>query len=104
MFAFLPHPPGVDDVRALARRVDTARHHGVPKGCVLDPALRAAPPEAGGLDPLAMISGGGRPLVLREAVSAIHRAADDKRVAGLIARVQLPAAGAGAGSGARGGR
>jgi len=92
MFAFLPKPPGVDEVRALTRRVDTARHHGVPKGCVLELDLRAAPPEAGGLDPLAIITGGGRPLVLREAVSALHRAADDPRVAGLIARVQLPAA------------
>jgi protease-4 len=95
MIAFLPHPPGVDDVRALARRVDTARHHGVPKGCVLELDLRAAPPEAGGLDPLAIVTGGGRPLLLREAVSALHRAADDPRVAGLIARVQLPAAAAG---------
>ncbi len=92
MFAFLPHPPGIDEVRALARRVDTARHRGVPKGCVLELDLRAAPPEAAGLDPLAIISGGGRPLVLREAISALHRAADDPRVAGLIARVQLPAA------------
>lgn len=92
MFVFLPKPPGVDDVRMLARRVDTARHHGVPKGCVLEVDVRAAPPETGGLDPLAIISGGGRPLVLREALSAIHRAADDPRVAGLIARVQFPAA------------
>src|SRR4029079_1770083 len=46
----------------------------------------------GGFDPLAMISGGNRPLVLREAVAAIHRAADDPRVAGLIARVELSAA------------
>jgi protease IV len=95
MFAFLPDPPGVDEVRALARRVDTARHRGVPKGCVLELDLRATPPEAGGLDPLAIVSGGGRPLLLREAVSALHRAADDPRVAGLIARVQLPAAAAG---------
>jgi protease-4 len=92
MFAFLPTPPGVNEVRTLARRVDTARHHGVPKGCVLEVDLHTAPPETGGLDPLAIISGGGRPLVLREAVTAIHRAADDPRVAGLIARVQLPAA------------
>jgi protease-4 len=41
-----------------------------------------------------MIASGGRPLVLREAVAAIHRAAEDPRVAGLIARVQLPAAAA----------
>jgi protease IV len=95
MFAFLPHPPGIDDVRAFARRIDTARHHGVPKGCVLELDLRAAPPEASGFDPLTMISGSGRPLVLREAVSALHRAADDPRIAGLIARVQLPAAAAG---------
>ena len=47
------------------------------------------------MDPLAIITGGGRPLVLREAVSAMHRAAEDSRVAGLIARVQLPAAAAG---------
>jgi protease IV len=95
MFSFLPDPPGIDDVRALARRVDTARHHGVPNGCVLELDLRVAPPEASGLDPLAIITGGGRPLVLREAVSALHRAAEDSRVAGLIARVQLPAAAAG---------
>jgi protease-4 len=95
MFAFLPDPPGVDDVRAFARRVDTARHHGVPSGCVLELDLRVAPPEAGGLDPLAIITGGGRPLVLRQAVSTLHRAAEDSRVAGLIARVQLPAAAAG---------
>jgi protease-4 len=95
MFSFLPDPPGIDDVRALARRVDTARHKGVPNGCVLELDLRAAPPETSGLDPLAIITGGGRPLVLREAVSALHRAAEDSRVAGLIARVELPAAAAG---------
>ena len=95
MFSFLPDPPGIDDVRALARRVDTARHKGVPNGCVLELDLRAAPPETSGLDPLAIITGGGRPLVLREAVSALHRAAEDPRVAGLIARVELPAAAAG---------
>ncbi len=95
MFSFLPAPPGIDDVRALARRVDTARHHGVPDGCVLELDLRVAPPETSGLDPLAIISGGGRPLTLREAVAALHRAAEDPRVAGLIARVQLPAAAAG---------
>jgi protease-4 len=44
---------------------------------------------------MAIISGSGRPLVLREAVAAIHRAAEDDRVSGLIARVQLPAAAAG---------
>jgi protease-4 len=95
MLGFLPDPPGVDDVRALARRVDTARHHGIPKGCVLEVDLHATPPETGGFDPLAIISGGGRPLLLREAVAAIYRAAKDPRVAGLIARVQLPAAAAG---------
>ncbi|ORW02553.1 signal peptide peptidase SppA [Mycobacterium kyorinense] len=95
MLGFLPDPPGIDDVRALAHRVDTARHHGVPKGCVLELDLHAAPPETGGFDPLALIAGGGRPLLLREAVAAIHRAGDDPRVAGLIARVQLPAAAAG---------
>ncbi|WP_343571700.1 signal peptide peptidase SppA [Mycobacterium sp.] len=95
MFSFLPNPPGIDDVRALARRVDTARHHGVPNGCVLELDLRLAPPETSGLDPLAIITGGGRPLVLSEAVAALHRAAEDSRVAGLIARVQLPAVAAG---------
>ncbi|MFZ3293764.1 signal peptide peptidase SppA [Mycobacterium sp.] len=95
MFSFLPDPPGIDDVRALARRVDTARHHGVPSGCVLELDLRVAPPEAGGVDPLAIITGGGRPLVLREAVSALRRAAKDPRIAGLIARVEIPAAAAG---------
>ena len=95
MFSFLPGIPGTDDLRALARRVDTARHHGVPNGCVLELDLLAEPPETGGFDPFAMIAVGGRPLLLREAVAAIHRAADDRRVAGLIARVQIPAAAAG---------
>ena len=95
MFAFLSGIPGADDLRNLARRVDTARHHGVPSGCVLELDLPAVPHETGGFDPFAMIASGGRPLVLREAVAAIHRAAEDKRVAGLIARVQIPAAAAG---------
>jgi protease-4 len=94
MFAFLPGIPGPDDLRALARRVDTARHHGVPDGCVLELDMMAVPNETGGFDPLALIASGGRPLVLREAVAAIHRAAEDPRVAGLIARVQIPAAAA----------
>ncbi|TAM63129.1 signal peptide peptidase SppA [Mycobacterium sp.] len=91
MFAFLPSIPGVDEVRALAGRVDTARHHGVPNGCVLELDLRSMPPETSGFDPLAIITGGNRPVPLREMVSAIHRAAEDPRVAGLIARVQLAA-------------
>ncbi|MGV0792830.1 signal peptide peptidase SppA [Mycolicibacterium sp. XJ1819] len=95
MFAFLPGLPGIDDLRALGRRVDTARHRGVPDGCVLELDLLSAPPETGGFDPLAMITSGGKPMVLRDAVAAIHRAADDPRVAGLIARVQLPVASAG---------
>ena len=95
MFSFLPGIPGADDLRSLARKVDTARHHGVPNGCVLELDLLAAPPETSGFDPMAIISSGGKPLVLREAVAAIHRAAEDDRVAGLIARVQIPAAAAG---------
>jgi protease-4 len=95
MFAFLPGIPGADELRTLARRVDTARHHGVPDGCVLELDLHAVPNETGGFDPFAMIAGGGRPLVLRDAVAAVHRAAKDRRVAGLIARVQIPPAAAG---------
>ncbi|OBB93837.1 signal peptide peptidase SppA [Mycobacterium sp. 852002-40037_SCH5390672] len=91
MFAFLPSIPGVDEVRALAGRVDTVRHHGVPNGCVLELDLRSMPPEISGFDPLAIISGGNRPAVLRDTVAAIYRAAEDPRVAGLIARVQLTA-------------
>jgi len=92
MFSLLPSVPGFDELRSLGRRVDTARHHGVTNGCVLELDLLAAPPETGGFDPFEMITGGGRPLVLRHAVDAIHRAADDPRVSGLIARVQIPAA------------
>lgn len=91
MFAFLPSIPGVGEVRALAGRVDTARHHGVPNGCVLELDLRSMPPETSGFDPLAIISGGSRPVALRDMVAAIHRAAEDPRVAGLIARIQLGA-------------
>src|SRR6202034_3360768 len=91
MFSFLPDPLGIDEVRALAGRVDTARHHGVPNGCVLELDLRSVPPETSGFDPLAIITGGSRPATLRDTVAAIHRAAEDPRVAGLIARVQLAA-------------
>ncbi|MGK2879445.1 MAG: signal peptide peptidase SppA [Mycobacterium sp.] len=96
MSAFLPSLPGTDDLRAIARRVDTARHHGVPDGCVLEIDLMTAPPEASGFDPLAVITLGGKPLLLREAIAAIHRAAEDSRVSALIARVQIPAAAPGA--------
>ncbi|MGH3560328.1 MAG: S49 family peptidase, partial [Mycobacterium sp.] len=95
MFAFLPDLPGVDHVRTLVRHVDTTRHHGVPNGCVLELDLQSVPHEIGGFDPLAIINAGRRPLVLRDAVAAIRHAADDPRVAGLIARVQLHAASAG---------
>ena len=92
MLDFLPGIPGASGLRDFARRVDTARHHGIPDGCILEFDIHAAPPETGGFDPLSFITGGGRHLLLREAVSAIHRAADDPRVAGLIARVQVSAA------------
>ncbi|MBS1693701.1 MAG: signal peptide peptidase SppA [Actinobacteria bacterium] len=92
MVAFLPGLPGPDDVRAAVRRLNTARHHGIPDGCVLELDLMSLPPETAGFDPVAIITGGGRPMVLRQAIEAIHRAADDDRVAGLIARVQIPAA------------
>ncbi|MGO9381792.1 MAG: signal peptide peptidase SppA [Mycobacterium sp.] len=95
MFSFLPSIPGIlnvgQDIRALAGRVDTARHHGVPNGCVLELDLRTVPPETTGFDPLVFITGGSRPMSLRDTVAAIHRAAEDPRVAGLIARVQLAA-------------
>jgi protease-4 len=95
MFDFLPSLPGfldrTDDVRALVNRVDTARHQGIPNGCVLEFSLRSMPPESSGFDPLAIITGGGRPMTLRDSIASIHRAARDPRVAGLIARVQLGA-------------
>lgn len=89
MFALLPDLPGVEDLRGVLRRVDTARHRGVPDGCVLELDLQALPQETSRFDPLAIISTGGRPPVLRDVVAAIYRAAEDPRVAGLIARVQL---------------
>ncbi len=94
MRSFLPGVPG--DLRGVGRRIDTARHHGVPNGCILELDLQSLPPETSGFDPMAFIAGGGRPLLLRQAVAAIHRAAEDTRIAGLIARVQLSAAPPGA--------
>jgi protease-4 len=95
MFSLLSGIPGTDELRSIVRKVDTARHYGVPSGCVLELDLQSAPPEASGFDPLAALSGAGKPLLLGEAVAAIHRAAKDDRVAGLIARVELPAIAAG---------
>ncbi|MEB3019699.1 signal peptide peptidase SppA [[Mycobacterium] crassicus] len=96
MFTLLSGVPGLDDLRGVARRIDTARHHGVPNGVVLELDLQTLPHETGAFDPLALIRSGGQPPVLRDVVDAIHRAADDPRVAGLIARVQLSAAAPGA--------
>jgi protease-4 len=94
MRSFLPGIP--DDLRDFiktgARRVDTARHHGVPAGCILELNLQSAPPETASFDPLRLVTGAGRPMTLRDAVAAIHRGAEDDRVAGMIARVQLSAA------------
>jgi protease-4 len=95
MFSLLSGIPGTDELRAIARKVDTARHQGVPDGCVLELDLQSVPNETGGFDPLAVIAGGGRPLLLRDAVTAIRRATEDDRVAGLIARVQIPPTAAG---------
>jgi protease-4 len=95
MFSLLSGIPGTDELRSIVRKVDTARHHGVPSGCVLELDLQSVPPEASSFDPLALVNGAGKPLLLGEAVAAIHRAAKDDRVAGLIVRVQLPAAAAG---------
>ncbi|MDT5260930.1 MAG: protease, partial [Mycobacterium sp.] len=95
MLDFLPSIPGADELRAVVRKVDTARHHGVPNGVVLELDLLSVPAETGGFDPLAVIAGGGKALLLREAVAAIHRGVHDSRVAGLIARVQIAAAPAG---------
>ena len=91
MLSFLTDVPGTGELRAIVRKVDTARHHGVPRGCILEVDLQAVPQESGGFDPLAILSG-GKPLLLREAVAAIRRAAKDDRVAALIARVQVAAA------------
>lgn len=95
MFSLLSGIPGTDELRAIARKVDTARHHGVADGCILELDLQTLPPESVGFDPVAVITGSGKPLLLRDAVSAIHRAAEDDRVLGLIAKVQVPAAAAG---------
>ena len=92
MVSLLSGLPSFDTLRGAARRVDTARHHGVPDGVVLELDLQSLPHEIGGFDPLAVIRTGGQPPLLREVVDAIHRAADDPRVAGLIARVQFSAA------------
>ncbi|MCB0926780.1 MAG: signal peptide peptidase SppA [Mycolicibacterium insubricum] len=99
MLSLLSGLPGSHDLKALARRVDTARHHGIPAGVVLELDLTRMPAEAAGFDPvtaLASLAGAKRPLVLRETIAAIERAAADDRVAGLIARVQLAAAAPGA--------
>lgn len=91
MRSLLPRFP--DDVRVLARRIDTTvRHRGVPDRCILEFDIQSVPPETVGFDPVRMVTGAGRPIALADAVTAIHRAAEDSRVAGLIARVQFTAA------------
>ena len=98
MRSFLPGVPAAlrEDLRKAARRVDTVYHHGVPDGCILELELQSVPPETAGFDPMRLLAGTAKPMLLRDAVAAIYRAAEDPRVAGLIARVQLPAAPPGA--------
>ncbi|TEA08291.1 signal peptide peptidase SppA [Mycobacteroides salmoniphilum] len=93
MFAFTTPT----DVHDLLTKVDTARHRGVPRDSILELDLLDVPPETVSFDPLGLVfSGASRPLSLRHTIAAIHRAIDDPRVAGLIARVQIPPAAAGA--------
>src|SRR6476661_6963852 len=92
MFSLLSGIPGTDELCAIVRKVDTARHHGVPDGTVLELDLQTVPPESSNFGPLPLVTGAGKPMLLREAIAAIHRAAADDRVVGLIARVQLGAA------------
>lgn len=93
MFAFT----APTDVNDLLAKVDTARHRGVPRDCILELDLLEVPPETVNFDPLGLVfSGASRPLSLRHTIAAIHRAIDDPRVAGLIARVQIPPAATGA--------
>ena len=42
MFSLLSGVPGFDEVRQFARKVDTARHQGVPDGCILELDLQNA--------------------------------------------------------------
>ncbi len=92
MLSFLPGVPVRDFIRTGVRKIDTARHNGVPGGCILELDLQSVPAESVGFDPLRLVTGAGRPMVLREAVAAIHRAVKDDRVVGMIARVQISAA------------
>ncbi|MCB1286514.1 MAG: signal peptide peptidase SppA, partial [Mycobacterium sp.] len=64
MRSLLPSLPGLD-VPGLIRRVDTVRHHGVPGGCILEANLQSVPPETAGFDPVRLVTGAGRPLLLR---------------------------------------
>ncbi|WP_454125525.1 hypothetical protein [Kosakonia sp. Marseille-Q7440] len=45
MFSLLTGVPGLDDLRGVARRIDTARHHGVPNGVILELDLQELPHE-----------------------------------------------------------
>ena len=56
MFDLLPTIPGTDDLRTLVRKVDTARHRGVPNGVVLELDFLSVPAETAGFDPLAVIA------------------------------------------------
>ena len=82
MFSLLPKLPGLpgpDDIRGVVRRVDTARHNGIPDGCILELDLQHAPPETAGFDPMALLAGHARPLTLREMVAAYAAIADGGR-------------------------
>ena len=95
MFSFLPGIPGADDAAALVRKVDTARHHGVPNGCVLELDLRPCHRRrAASTRWRSSAAAAGRWCCGRRS-RRFTAAAEDPRIAGLIARVQIPAAAAG---------
>jgi len=78
----------------IAELLEKIKNRGIPRHVVLEVDWVELPPETGGgsPSPLALLSGGlgalQKPLTLRQTVDAIHRAAADPNVVGLIARVQ----------------
>jgi protease-4 len=76
------------DINDVRRKVDLARHKGVLPGTVLEVDWSRLPADEGPASPLSVLTDFNKPLGLGATVAALHRAAADERITGLVARVQ----------------
>lgn len=80
------------DLTDLRRKLELVKHKGVLPGTTLEVDWSRLPSDETPASPLSALTELNKPLSLRATVEALHRAAGDDRITGLVARVQPYAA------------